>query len=163
VVEIRPAEERDVEAFSVLMKDLDRCYGATDTEPPGQRVRQITENLFENPTAAYVLLAWKNGKPVGMASYSFLWPAASVTRSLYLKELYVTEEFRCKGIGALLMQRLCQVAVEHECGRVEWTADQGNPLAEAFYGRLGVPKNPEKIFYRLEGAGLQRMAAPHSR
>jgi GNAT superfamily N-acetyltransferase len=115
VVEIRPAEQRDAEAFAVLMEDLDRYYGATDTELPGQRVRQIAENLFE-----------------------------SMTRSLYLKELYVTKEFRCKGIGALLMQQLCQVAVEHECSRVEWTSDQNNTLAEAFYGRLGGPKNPEK-------------------
>ncbi len=145
------------------MEDLDRCYGAADTEPPGQRVRRIAENFVENLAAASILLAWENGKPVGTAAYSFLWPAQSVTRSLYLKELYVTKEFRCKGIGALLMQRLCRVAVEHECGRVEWTADQGNPLEEAFYGRLGVPKNPEKIFYRLEGPGLQRMATPHSR
>jgi GNAT superfamily N-acetyltransferase len=97
-----------------------------------------------------------------MAAYSFLWPAASVTRSLHLKELYVTEESRHMGIGALLMQRLCQVAVENECSRVEWTADQGNPLAEAFYGRFGTPKNQEKIFYRLEADGLQQMAAPHS-
>jgi GNAT superfamily N-acetyltransferase len=97
-----------------------------------------------------------------MAAYSFLWPAAGVTRSLYLKELYVTEAFRCKGIGALLMRRLCQVAVEHECSRVEWTSDQGNPLAEAFYGRLGIPKNQEKICYKLEGDSLQRMAASHS-
>jgi GNAT superfamily N-acetyltransferase len=85
-----------------------------------------------------------------------------VTRSLYLKELYVTEAFRCKGIGALLMRRLRQVVVEHECSRVEWTSDQGNPLAEAFYGRLGIPKNQEKICYKLEGDSLQRMAASHS-
>jgi GNAT superfamily N-acetyltransferase len=158
VVEIRPAEQRDVEALAVLMEDLDRFYGTTDVEPPAQRVRQIAENLFEEPMAAYVLLAWEDEQLVGMAAYSFLWPAAGVTRSLYLKELYVTEELRCKGIGALLMQRLCQVAVEHECSRVEWTADQDNPLAEAFYERLGMPKNQEKICYRLEGDGLRRMA-----
>ena len=140
------------------MEDLDRFYGATDVESPDQRVRQIAENLFEEPLAAYALLAWEDEQLVGMAAYSFLWPAAGVTRSLYLKELYVTEELRCKGIGALLMQRLCQVAVEHECSRVEWTTDQDNPLAEAFYGRLGMPKNQEKVCYRLEGDGLRRMA-----
>ena len=158
MVEIRPAEQRDVEALAVLMEDLDRFYGATDVESPDQRVRQIAENLFEEPLAAYVLLAWEDEQLVGMAAYSFLWPAAGVTRSLYLKELYVTEELRCKGIGALLMQRLCQVAVEHECSRVEWTTDQDNPLAEAFYGRFGMPKNQEKVCYRLEGDGLRRMA-----
>ena len=158
MVEIRPAEQRDVEALAVLMEDLDRFYGTTDVEPPDRRVRQIAENLFEEPMAAYVLLAWEDEQLIGMAAYSFLWPAAGVTRSLHLKELYVTEEFRCKGIGALLMQRLSQVAVEHECSRVEWTADQDNPLAEAFYERLGMPKNQEKICYRLEGDGLRRMA-----
>jgi len=158
VVEIRPAEQRDVEALAVLMEDLDRFYGATDVEPLEQRVRQIAENIFEEPLAAYVLLAWEDEQLVGMAAYSFLWPAAGVTRSLYLKELYVTEEFRGQGIGALLMQRLCQVAVEHECSRVEWTTDQDNPLAEAFYEQLGIPKNQEKIFYRLAGDGLRQMA-----
>ncbi|MBV9140890.1 MAG: GNAT family N-acetyltransferase [Pseudonocardiales bacterium] len=158
MVEIRPAEQRDVEALAVLMEDLDRFYGATDVEPLEQRVRQIAENIFEEPLAAYVLLAWEDEQLVGMAAYSFLWPAAGVTRSLYLKELYVTEEFRGQGIGALLMQRLCQVAVEHECSRVEWTTDQDNPLAEAFYEQLGIPKNQEKIFYRLAGDGLRQMA-----
>lgn len=159
MVEIRPAEQRDVEALVVLMEDLDFFYGATNVEPPGQRVRQIVESLFGEPTAAYVLLAWEDEQLVGMAAYSFLWPAAGVTRSLYLKELYVTRAFRSKGIGALLMRRLCQVAVEHGCSRVEWTADQGNAFAEAFYEQLKVPKNQEKIFYRLEGDGLRRIAA----
>jgi GNAT superfamily N-acetyltransferase len=158
MVEIRPAEQRDVESLAVPMEDLDRFYEATDVEPPDQRVRQIAKNLFEEPLAAYVFLAWENEQLVGMAAYSFLWPAAGVTRSLYLKELYVTEEFRRQGIGTLLMQRLCQVALEHECSRVEWTADQDNSLAEAFYEQLGMPKNQEKICYRLEGDGLRRLA-----
>jgi GNAT superfamily N-acetyltransferase len=158
MVEIRPAEQRDVESLAVLLEDLERFYDATDVEPPDQRVRQIAENLFEEPLAAYVLLAWENKQLVGMAAYSFLWPATGATRSLYLKELYVTEEFRRQGIGTLLMQRLSQVALEHECSRVEWTADQDNSLAEAFYEQLGMPKNQEKICYRLEGDGLRRLA-----
>jgi GNAT superfamily N-acetyltransferase len=57
--------------------------------------------------------------------------------------VYVTEAFRGKGIGASLMQRLCQVAVEHACSRVEWTTDKGNAL--------GVPQNHEKISARAFG------------
>lgn len=159
MVEILPAEQRDVEAIMVLMEDLDRFYGTIDVAPPDQRVQQITASLFQDPVAAYVMLAWEDGHPVGMAAYSFLWPAAGVTRSLYLKELYVTKTFRCKGIGALLMQRLCQVAVEHECSRIEWTADEGNAPAQVFYEQLGVPKHQEKIFFRLEGNDLRRMAS----
>ena len=71
MVEIRPAEQRDVEALAVLMEDLDRFYGATDVGSPDQRVRQIAENLFEKHATAYVLLAWENKWLVGMVAYSF--------------------------------------------------------------------------------------------
>lgn len=94
-----------------------------------------------------------------MATYSFLWPAAGVTRSLYLKELYVTEAFRRKDIGMLLMREVCRVAVTHACSRIEWTADVGNGLAEAFYERLSMPKNQGKILYRLEGDELRRQSS----
>ncbi|MGH3699312.1 MAG: GNAT family N-acetyltransferase, partial [Pseudonocardiaceae bacterium] len=97
---------------------------------------------------------WDGEQLIGMAAYSFLWPAAGVTRSLYLKELYVTEAFRRQGIGTLLMQELYRVAADHMCSRVEWTADAGNVLADGFYTRLGVPVNRGKIFYRVEGGGV---------
>lgn len=59
MVEIRPAEQRDVEALAVLMEELDRFYGATDTEPPDQRTRQITKFSSKSPVAGYVMLAWE--------------------------------------------------------------------------------------------------------
>jgi hypothetical protein len=71
VAEIRQVEQRDVEALAVLMEDLDRFYGSTDAEPPDQQVRQIAENLFEKPAAAYVLLAWEDEQLAGMAAYYF--------------------------------------------------------------------------------------------
>jgi GNAT superfamily N-acetyltransferase len=162
VVEIKPATPDDVEAIALLMEDLDRFYGATDVEPASERIPQIAAALFSEPKAAYVLLVRQGEQLVGMAAYSFLWPAAGVTRSLYLKEIYVTEAVRGRGIGALLMQQLCQVAVERECSRVEWTTDKGNALGEDFYERLGVPQNQEKIFYRLEGENIRRVAVSRS-
>jgi GNAT superfamily N-acetyltransferase len=158
MVDIRSADQEDAEVIAALMEDLDRFYGVTHIESASERVPQIAAALFAEPKAAYVLLAWEGEQLVGMAAYSFLWPAAGVTRSLYLKEIYVIEAFRHKGVGRLLMQRLCQAAAEHECSRVEWTTDKGNSLGEDFYEQLGVPENQEKIFYRLEGDGIRRMA-----
>lgn len=156
MAEIRPATHDDVEAIALLMEDVDRFYGATDVEPPNKRIPQITAALFWEPRSAHVLLAHENEQLVGMAAYSFLWPAAGVTRSLYLKEIYVTEAVRGKGIGTSLMQRLCQVAVEHTCSRIEWTTDTGNTLAERFYERFGAPKNQGKTFYRIEGEKIRQ-------
>jgi GNAT superfamily N-acetyltransferase len=96
---------------------------------------------------------------VGFAAYSFLWPAIGLTRSLYLKELYVSGAARKKGIGRVLMQRLYQIAAKNECSRVEWTTDRDNVDAQRFYAQLGVPVKESKLFYRIEGEELRHQAA----
>jgi GNAT superfamily N-acetyltransferase len=81
---------------------------------------------------------------------------------LYLKELYIIEAARQKGIGRLLMKRLYDIAVKTGCSRVEWTTDQDNPDAQRFYSELGVPVKESKLFYRIEGDELRREAARSS-
>ena len=88
---IVPAEPSNIEALAGLAEEMDRFYGWTGSEPLESRVAQINEALFSDPPSAYALLAWDKGEPVGFASYSFLWPAIGLTRSLYLKELYIAE------------------------------------------------------------------------
>jgi GNAT superfamily N-acetyltransferase len=153
-VTISPAQPEDAEALASLLDELDRFYGATEIEPTGQRIRRVREALFSDPPAAYALLAWDKERLIGFASYSYLWPAAGSTRSLYLKELYVSEDHRAAGVGRLFMDELRRVAVEHDCSRVEWTTDDDNPGAKQFYQALGYAPDPSKIFYRLAGDHL---------
>lgn len=148
---VTPAEPAHVEAISVLVEEMDRFYGATEILSHHIRVRQIRDALFSDPIAACAILAWNDQRLVGMASYSFLWPAVGLTRSLYLKEIYVTESARRCGIGKLLMHNLYEVAAKHNCSRVEWTTDRGNIDACEFYSKIGVPINTSKFFYRIEG------------
>lgn len=155
---MRPAGPGDAETIALLMDELDHFYGASEVEPIERRAKQIRATLFRLPPPAYVLLAWEGSEPVGFATYSFLWPAVGITQSLYLKELYVMADYRRMGIGKLLMQQLCRVAVEHDCSRVEWTTDQDNAHAQAFYEQLGAPTQETKIFYRLEGEKLVQTA-----
>ena len=152
---VTPAEPAQVEAIAALAEEMDRFYGATELEPLDLRVRQINEAIFSNPPSAYALLAWDGDQLVGFAAYSFLWPAVGLTRSLYLKELYVIEAARRRGVGNLLMRSLYEIAIKHDCSRVEWTTDRGNPDAQQFYAELGVPVNEAKLFYRLEADELQ--------
>jgi GNAT superfamily N-acetyltransferase len=147
---VAPAEPQNVDSLAVLLEEMDRYYGATDFGPFDQRVAQIREALFGETPAASSLLAWHGAELVGMASYSFLWPAAGVTRSLYLKELYVAQSRQRQGIGKLLMDSLLTIAAKHGCSRVEWTTDQESDGARRFYAKLGVPVNNGKLFYRVE-------------
>lgn len=155
---IAPAEPSNSEALARLAEEMDRFYGSIESEPLESRIAQIHEALFSDPPSAYALLAWDKGEPVGFASYSFLWPAIGLTRSLYLKELYIAEASRRKGVGKLLMQGLCDIAAKNDCSRIEWTTDQENFQAQQFYDELEVPVMESKLFYRIEGDKLRRKA-----
>lgn len=153
MVVVAPAEPQHVDSLTVLFEEMDRHYGTTEFAPLDQRVSQIRHELFGETPAAYALLAWHGVDLVGMASYSFLWPAVGATRSLYLKELYVAERWQRHGIGKLLMDSLLAMAAKHHCSRVEWTTDRESEGARRFYATLGVPVNEGKLFYRVELEG----------
>lgn len=153
VITVSPANPGDVPAMAELLEEMDRFYGAEDTEPLEERTRQITDALFTSPAAACALLAWDGTRPAGFAAYSFLWPAVGLTRSLYLKELYVAQAYQRRGVGTQLMRALFETAGKHGCSRVEWTTDTTNRGAQDFYQQLDVPPLPSKIFYRVEDTG----------
>jgi len=148
VVTIALAQAADVEAIAKLLDELDRFYGGGPSEPLEAQLAQISEALFSAKPAGSALLAWDDDKLIGLASYSFLWPAAGLTRSLYLKELYVAEAYRRSGIGKRLMEALHDVARAHRCSRVEWTTDSPNLDAQRFYEEFGVEPDSSKIMYR---------------
>jgi GNAT superfamily N-acetyltransferase len=139
--------EEDVPAIAALLGEVEQYYGGDNT--PGDP-EQIHDALFGPSPAARCLIARDHdGAVLGFASYSWLWPAAGSTRSLYLKELYVRERARSHGVGQAFMAELERIAREAGCSRMEWTGDTDNPVALRFYERMGVPQNSGKVFYRL--------------
>ena len=128
-----------------LLAERDRFYGIARADPQPEA---IEDALFGPVPAGRALVALLDGEVVGLAAYSFLWPATGATRSLYLKELFVRASARRHGTGRALMRELHAVAAEHHCSRVEWTADTDQPEAQRFYAALGAQVLATKLFYR---------------
>lgn len=175
MITVSTARSGDVPAIVGLLEELRRYYGVTETETRGRRMGQVSEMLFGSTPTAYALLARDvdegstgdraagldrdgpvregvgrdGGLVVGMAAYSFLWPTVGTARSLFLKELFVAEGYRRRGVGKVLMRAVFETATVLGCVRVEWTTDPGNTAAQAFYAGLGLATHP-KVFYRAE-------------
>ncbi|MFD7897565.1 GNAT family N-acetyltransferase [Streptomyces sp. NPDC059743] len=144
-MEITQATEADAEIIATILGEIEAYYGGDNA--PGD-LTEVRAALFGERPAATVLLARDGAEVLGMASYTFLWPAAGAETSLYLKELYVRARARRRGVARALMAKLEAVATEAGCSRVEWTADADNPSALAFYEALGAKPQAGKIFYR---------------
>ena len=101
-----------------LLDETGRSYGTAITGPADERHRQVREALSATTPAARALPPWDQSRLAGIAAYSFVWPAADLTRSLYLKELHIAAACRRRGVGKLLIRSLAEVASEHGCSRV---------------------------------------------
>ncbi|MGW1105534.1 cyclophane-containing RiPP N-acetyltransferase HaaN [Streptomyces sp. NPDC002540] len=151
-VTIRPADRRDIVAVAELIEEIELFYGSTEIQTLEERHSQVEEALFGSPPMASALLVEDEaGDLVGLAAYSFLWPAAGSSHSLFLKELYVRDTLRRQGVGARLMDELRALAAARSgCSRVEWMTDRDNPNARAFYKSLGFAEFDGKIVYRVD-------------
>jgi GNAT superfamily N-acetyltransferase len=149
MIEIAEAVPGDEVHIAALCAELDVFYGDLPQGSPAERAAQVRDVLFGSPPMAYALVAWDGDAPAGLAAYSFLWPAAGLTASLYLKELYVADAYRKAGVGRMLMGELTAIARRRGLSRVEWTTDTSNQGARAFYAVLGAEPLDSKVFYRL--------------
>ena len=155
-ISIRPATTDDVPTVVFLIRALSQ-YEKLEHE-----VRMTEDKLratmFGPRPYAEAVLAEEGGKPVGFALFFHNYSTFLAQPGLYLEDLYVLESHRGKGIGKALLAHLAKIAVERNCGRLEWAVLDWNVDAIGFYEKLGAKPNSEWTVYRLAGDALNRLA-----
>ena len=117
----------------------------------------LGDQLFQKRNAE-VILAMEEGKEVGFALFFHNFSTFLGRSGLYLEDLYVLPEFRGKGYGKALLQKLAAIAVERGCGRMEWWCLDWNQPSIDFYKALGAEPMDDWTVYRLTGETLTNMA-----
>ncbi len=155
-ISIRPATPNDVPTVASLIRALSQYekleHEVTMTED------KLRASMFGPRPYAEALLAEEDGKPVGFALFFHNYSTFLAQPGLYLEDLYVLESHRGKGIGKALLVRLAKIAVERNCGRMEWAVLDWNVDAIGFYEKLGAKPNSEWTVYRLTGDSLNGLA-----
>ena len=108
---------------------------------------------------AHAIIGELHGKPIGMAVYFFNYSTWLGKNGLYLEDLYVSPEHRGFGFGKKLLAHLASIALENNCGRMEWRVLDWNAPAIAVYEAIGAKPQPEWIGYRLTGERLDKLAS----
>lgn len=119
----------------------------------------LTKTLFASNPKAFALIAENNGEAIGFALYFFNYSTFLGKHGLYLEDLYVRENRRGEGAGKALLARLAKIALENDCGRMEWSVLDWNAPAIAFYKSLGAGAMDEWTVYRLTGEPLEKLAS----
>lgn len=155
-VHIRPAVETDTPLIHALISELAEyerlSHAVTATH------ERLRKTLFASRPAAEVLIASLDDVPAGFALFFQNYSTFLAQSGLYLEDLFVRPAFRGKGIGRKLLARLAGLAVERECGRVEWAVLDWNTPAIGFYESLGAEPMTDWRIFRLTGDALKNLA-----
>ena len=156
-INIRPAVEDDVPAILNFVKDLARYEKAEHEVVATEEL--LHSSLFGPTRHAHALIAEYGNQCVGFALYFFSFSTWLGKPGLYLEDIYVTPKYRDLGIGKVMLKTLAQVAIDHDCGRFEWSVLDWNEPSIKFYEKLGAKAQSEWIKYRLSGESLADLAA----
>jgi ribosomal protein S18 acetylase RimI-like enzyme len=115
----------------------------------------ITPEIVKNsgfqksPPDFYCFVAENNNKIVGILVYYFLPYTAQNCPAIYMKELYVEEEYRNNKIGEQLLNALKEEAVLNNCKQIKWTVAPWNLSGQNFYEKFGANQNNDWLNYEI--------------
>jgi len=151
---IKAGTPRDVSTITWLI------HGLADYErlPRQTTTAAIRRHGFGRKRWFETLIARLDGKPVGLALYTFTYSTFLAQPTLWLEDLFVVPEARGQGAGLGLLRALARIAVRRGCGRMEWTVLDWNRPSIRFYRQLGAGFMKQWILTRLTGEPLARLA-----
>lgn len=156
-VQLRLAEAADVPVILSFIRQL------ADYEKLSHQVvateQSLTDTLFGAKAYAEVVIAEHQGQPAGFALFFHNYSTFLAKPGLYLEDLFVAPDKRGFGLGKALITYLATLAVERDCGRMEWSVLDWNQPAIDFYQSLGASMLDDWRINRVTGDSLQQMAA----
>jgi GNAT superfamily N-acetyltransferase len=154
---IRFGQPDDVPTIISLIKGLAE-YERLSHEMVGTE-ELLREHLFGVRPYVEVLIAEADGKAVGFALFFHNYSTFLTRPGIYLEDLFVLPEERGRGYGKALLTALGRLAVERNCGRLEWSVLDWNEPSIQFYRSLGAVGMDEWTINRVTGEALERLAS----
>ena len=156
-IAITRAEPADVPVILELIRELAEFERLLDQVTATEAA--IHKSLFGPVAHAEVLLARAGEEVAGFALFFHNFSTFLGRPGIYLEDLFVRPRFRGSGCGQLLLRRLAALAVQRDCGRLEWAVLNWNQRAIDFYRKLGAVPMDEWMVYRLTGEALAKLGS----
>lgn len=119
---------------------------------------EIRRTLFGIDSNTEALICESEGKIVGYAVFFTSYSTWLGRSGIYMEDLYISSDYRGKGLGKALLKNIAQYAVKRQSGRLEWSVLDWNQPAVDFYLSIGALPQSEWVRYRLEGEALLKFA-----
>jgi len=152
---MRFAEENDTKLILDFIKEL------ADYEKLLNEVVATEEIIYDSlfvQKKAEVIIGEYDGKAMGFALFFHNFSTFLGKSGIYLEDLYIKPEMRGKGLGKIMLSFLGKLAVDRNCGRLEWWCIDWNDPSIKFYKEMGAKPMDEWTVYRVDNSALKDLA-----
>ena len=156
---IRPATREDIATILTFIKQLAEYEKLAHEVVATEEQLQATL-LGEHPSAEVIIAEYQN-IAVGFALFFTNYSTFLAKPGIYLEDLYVQADMRGRGFGKKLLAHLAGIAVERDCGRLDWWVLDWNQPAKDFYLSLDAEPMDGWTVNRLSGKALAALAEQH--
>ena len=152
---IRPARPNEAGLVLDFIKRLAEYEKCTDDVVADEA--SIYHSLFVERSAE-VVFAEEDGTVVGFALFFHNFSTFVGRKGMYLEDLFVLPEKRGLGYGKALLKYVARIAVERNCGRMEWICLDWNESALSIYRSIGATPLSDWTVQRLDEQALNEFA-----
>jgi GNAT superfamily N-acetyltransferase len=138
----------DAEGLAALFSEMQRHYRRPVTDAQALAAARLACQPVTSTFDPRVFLAFLNNTISGSIVLNVTFPAYELTRSLYIRDLYVAASARRAGVGQALVTEAARYTYANGFSALDWTTDGGNEAARAMYESCGARLLP-RIYYRL--------------
>lgn len=155
---IRKAVESDISNLLPLMRELAEFEKyANDFAVTEDVLRE--QGFHRSPPDFHCLIAEEGGDLVGFLVYYFVPFTYRARPNLIIKELYIADGYRSRGVGKLLMKAVAREAEQAGCGMIKWYVAKWNERGVQFYERLGATIDSNWHEFQMSEKAFRDLAA----
>jgi GNAT superfamily N-acetyltransferase len=145
---IRFAKKEDLDEL-VRLCELHATFEKANYDS-SNKVQKLNHSLFFNNPSLHCLVAEKETKIIGYATYMKQYSTWDADYYIYMDCLFIIEESRGLGIGEKLINRIKDESRKMTCNLIQWQTPDFNKRAMKFYDRIGaISKTKERYFLNV--------------
>ena len=154
-IHIEKAAEENILQIYALMREFAEYENLLDSfETTEARLKTA---LFGDGKVAEAILAFDGKTPVAYAIFFPNFATFRGQRGIYLEDIFITKNFRGKGVGAMMLKYIAKLAKSRGFERIDFQVLKWNTPAIAFYEKLGAVRDEEERHFKFTDEAFQNL------
>jgi GNAT superfamily N-acetyltransferase len=147
-ITVRSPTAQDVAALASLFAEMQHYYRRPVTEERAIEAATLACQPVRTTFDPRVLIAFVGDTIAGSIVLNVTFPAFELSRSLYIRDLYVARSMRRYGVGQTLVRAAARLTYSQGFSALDWTTETGNTAARNMYESCGA-RVLGRTYYRL--------------